>query len=225
MYEDLIVETIQIHGQEMSYIPYTLVNKDEIYGEDDLKKYIESYQIEMYIKTFQGEGFQGDSNFVSKFGLEIRDQITFTISKRRFEDEIGKYENIPRPREGDLVYFPLNNKCFEIKFVDNKPFFYPFGALFTYDLVCELFEYSSEVFDTGIPEIDKIQNQTQNMYYWGILDSSGNAILDNNGNPIMPNTYDPELIDPIDDSTEFQEASDDDLLDFTIQNPFGSDNY
>lgn len=219
MYEDLLIEHIQIGGQDMYYIPYTYINKDQVYGEDDLKEFNNWYLLEMFIKTNEGEGFQGDSNFISKFGLEIRDQITFTISRRRFVDEIGRHEDIPRPREGDLIYFPLNNKCFEIKFVNDKPFFYPFGALFTYDLVCELFEYSSEKFNTGIPEIDRIQILSQDQYYWSIQDSDGNAILDSNERPIMPSTYIAVDIDPLDDSDALQEAGDE-IIDWSIVDPF-----
>lgn len=193
LYEDLIVEFIKIHGDDMWYIPRAFVNKDEIYGEDDLSEYNSAYLIEIYVRSY--DGFQGDGSFVSKFGLEIRDQVTFTISKRRFEEDIGNAESIFRPREGDLLYFPLNRKVFEIKYVDNKPFFYPFGELFTYDLYCENFEYSSERFNTGIPEIDSIK----------ILSTD-----------TIANTGDP---DPIDDSIFIQNESDD-IIDFSVSDPF-----
>jgi hypothetical protein len=153
--------------------------------------------------------------------LEIRDQVTFTVSRRRFNEEIGTVEDIPRPREGDLIFFPLNQKCFEIKYVDNKPFFYPFGELFTYDIHCELFEYSSENFNTGIPEIDKIVYLSQDLYTHALKDEQGNAILDEDGNPILPENYSPSVIDPLDDTEQLQSEGDD-LIDFSVSDPFSS---
>lgn len=217
MYEDMIVETIQIHGDDMYYIPRNYNNKDEIFGEDDLSSYTKAYLIEIFVRTY--DGFEGDGSFISKFGLEIRDQVTFTLAKRRFMDEIGHIEELKRPREGDLIYFPLNRKVFEIKFVDNKPFFYPFGELFTYDLYCENFEYSSEVFDTGVPEIDAIQDKTKNMFYWAIKDDEGNPILDDRGYPLLPDDFSATELDPFDDSEPIQEAADD-ILDWSVQDPF-----
>lgn len=217
VYEDLIVEYIKMSGDDMYYVPYTYRNKDEIYGEDDLKQFNKAYLIEIFVRTY--DGFEGDGSFMSKFGLEIRDQVTFTLSRRRFMDEIGDVEQIPRPREGDLIYFPLNKKVFEIKFVDNKPFFYPFGELFTYDLYCELFEYSSEDFNTGIPEIDSIEGAKQNMFDYGVLDGEGKAILASNGLPILTSEYDPVVIDPIDDSDDLQSEADD-IIDWTVADPF-----
>ncbi len=218
VYEDLIVEYIKLSGQDMYYIPRVFVNKDTVYGEDDLSQYNKAYLIEIFVRTY--DGFEGDGSFMSKFGLEIRDQVTFTVAKRRFDDEIGRYENIPRPREGDLIYFPLNKKSFEIKFVDNKPFFYPFGELFTFDLYCELFEYSNEEFNTGIPEIDVIQYQnSQDLYDWSILDDEGKAILAEDGSPVLEDEFNPTLIDIIDDSDQLQTESDA-ILDWTVKDPF-----
>lgn len=222
LYEDLIVETIQIHGDDMYYIPRNTVNEDPILGEDDMSSYTKAYLLEIYVRSY--DGFEGDGTFVSKFGLEIRDQVTFTISKRRFVDEIGAPHGLLRPREADLIYFPLNRKLFKISYVDNKPFFYPFGELFTYDLYCENFEYSSEIINTGIPEIDAIMAKSQDTYYWAIRDNSNNAILDNNGMPILPSTYSPIDIDPIDDSDEIEEQADD-IIDWSVKDPFSEGNY
>lgn len=218
LYDDLIIEYIKLGGQDMYYVPYTYVNKDEVLGEDTGKKFDKAYLIEIFIRSV--DGFEGDGSFVSKFGLEIRDQVTFTVSKTRFMDEIGVVEEIPRPREGDLIFFPLNNKVFEIKFVDDKPFFYPFGTLYTYDLSCELFEYSSEGFTTGITEIDRIQYLSQNQYDWAILDDEGKAILDDSSLPVVMDTYDAALIDPLDDSEQIEQEADS-LIDFSVANPFG----
>jgi len=153
--ENLIIESIRIYGQDIVYLPRTRGNFDELYGADDTSSFNKAIYIEMYIKTY--EGFQGDGVFLSKFSLEIRDQVTFTVAKSRFEDTVQSEADILRPNEGDLLYFPLHGKVFEIRFVDYKPFFYMLNKLQTYDLRCELFEYSNESFNTGIAEIDSIQ--------------------------------------------------------------------
>jgi hypothetical protein len=161
--EDLIIEAIQIYGIECYYLPRTLVKEDNLFGEDILSKFDTAFALEMYIKNV--EGFDGEGDFLSKFNIEIRDEITFTISQRRFSEEIHPSDTTPynedqgigRPSEGDLIYFPLNGKIFEVKFVEHEAVFYQLGSLQTYDLRCELFEYSSERLDTGIPQIDAIE--------------------------------------------------------------------
>ena len=158
LYEGLIIESIQIFGHDVKYIPRVLNNYDELYTEDDISSYENAIDIEMYVKSI--DGFTGDGVFLSKFGMEIRDEVIFTVSKSRFEKQVT-YTDPTRnvPKEGDLIYFPLNKKPFQIKFVDYKPFFYQHGKLQTYDLVCELFEYSGEDFTTGNTEIDEIQTK------------------------------------------------------------------
>lgn len=229
IYEDLIVEAIRISGHDVWYIPRRINNKDPIYDADDISSFDKAYLVEMYIKSV--DGFEGDGDYMSRFGgIEIRNQVVFTIAKRVFNEEIGTPEDFIRPREGDLVYFPLNKKVFQINYVDNKPFFYPFGELFTYDLYCELYEYSQEEFNTGIPEIDIIQErESTNLYDWAIQDSDGKAILDSDGNPILTSTYGVEndTIDtPTDhqDNEEIQDASDE-IIDFSEIDPFSSGIY
>jgi hypothetical protein len=126
--QDLIDEAIQIHGYDVYYCPVTLVNEDDILREATLKTVSNAYSIEMYIRDVQG--FTGDGKFLSKFGLEIRDEITFTVSKRRFANTVtGADSDIIRPREGDVIYLPLNGKAFSIKFVDHEATFYQNGTL------------------------------------------------------------------------------------------------
>ena len=144
--EDLIVEAIRIYGEDMYYVPRVLTNLDKLYTEDDQSRYEQAFLVELYIKSV--DGFSGDGNFMSKFGLEIRDQVIFSIAQRTFNKEIGAYTTLVRPREGDLIYFPLNNKCFQIKYVNKFEMFYQLGALQTWEITCELFEYADEVFDT-----------------------------------------------------------------------------
>lgn len=220
LYEDQIVESIQIYGQDMWYVPRRQNNKDQIYFADDISTFDSAYLVDIYIKSV--DGFQGDQSFMARFGVEIRDQVTFTIAKRTFDLDIGTLSenNFVRPREGDLIYYPLNKKCFEIKFVDNKPFFYPLGELFTYDLYCETFEYSDEKFSTGINEIDVIQTLlSTDLYDGAIHDSDGNAILDSDGYPILPAAYDETEFDPLADNDAVQSESDD-IIDFSETDPF-----
>ena len=153
--ESLVVESIRIYGHDVKYVPRTLQLFDKIYGEDTQSStFTQAIEVEMYIKNV--EGFAGEGDFLSKFGVQIRDQITFTISRKTFNEEIDGFIDFGRPREGDLIYLPLNGKLFEIKFVEHESIFYQMGALQTYDLKCELFEYNSEEFATGYDEIDSL---------------------------------------------------------------------
>ena len=149
----LVTESIQIYGHDVNYIPRTLVNEDKILGEDSISEYKDAYSIEMYIKSV--DGFEGEGDLVSKFGLEIRDQIVFSVARRAFEGlDIGV-----RPKEGDLIFFPLTEKLFQVMFVEHETPFYQTGALPTFDLTCELFTYSDEKIDTGIEELDVIEQK------------------------------------------------------------------
>lgn len=205
--EDLIIESIKTYGQDMIYLPRQNNNPDALYGTSDLVTFSTHYPIEMYLTSV--DGFAGDGDFMSKFGLEIRDQIVLSLARKRFSEEIT---NLPRPREGDLIYFPLNDKCFEIRFVNNKKLFYQLGSLPMYELTCELYEYSSEKFETGIPTIDKIYTNRS-------LDVSG---LTSNGlitsNTITNTDAKFELNKIFDDSAQIKRE--DDFIDFTEFNPF-----
>ena len=160
--EDLIIESIKIYGYDNFYIPRTLVKEDDLFGEDVLSKFDSAYPIEMYVKNV--EGFDGEGEFLSKFNIEVRDQITFSIAQRRYLEEIPtgavkldeQGERIERPVEGDLIFFPLTGQLYEIKYVDKQPIFYQMGQLQMYDLRCELFEYSHEVVTTGVKAIDDL---------------------------------------------------------------------
>ena len=157
LYEDIVIEALQMYGQDVYYIPRSQITQDVILN-DDYSEFKDSYAIEMYIANT--EGFEGEGNLMSKFGLEIRDQATFVVAKRRF----GQLVDIPdnslredRPREGDLVYLPLSKSLFEIKFVEHEKPFYQVSQLPTYELQCELFEYGSEKFNTSIEELDRFE--------------------------------------------------------------------
>ena len=158
LYEDLVIESLRIFGQDMYYLPRTIVSKDDLLGEDRASKFDDSYMIEGYIENT--EGFEGTGDLYSKFGLEIRDEATFIISKRQWEKLIGLYEGDnpkDRPLEGDLLFLPMTNKFFEIMFVEHEQPFYQLSNLPVYKLQCSLFEYNDEDFETGDVGIDSVQ--------------------------------------------------------------------
>jgi hypothetical protein len=158
LYEDLMIEQLKAFGQECFYIPRTLVAKDNIFGEDSLNKFSAAYMIEMYVEDVQG--FAGEGDLIGKFGLEVRDQVTFVVSRRRFEMLVRENANLiesSRPNEGDLVYMDRFKKLFKIDFVEDEDPFYQVADLPVFKLKCSVFEYSHEEFDTGITEIDQAQ--------------------------------------------------------------------
>ena len=154
--QDLIIESIKIYGHDVYYMPRTLVNEDTLYSEDTISAFNDAYVVEMYIKNV--DGFEGEGDFMSRFGLEIRDQITFSVAQRTFKNLLldSTYD---RPKEGDIIYFRVTKKVFEVRFVEHESVFYQTGALQTYDLVCELFQYEDQAIDTGIEDIDKIERE------------------------------------------------------------------
>ena len=200
--EDLIIESIRIFGLDVWYMPRTLGAVDDLLNEDDLSSFNDAFMIEMYVKNV--EGFEGDGDFLSKFGLQIRASMTLTISMRKFLQDVARFNEAVRPKEGDLIYFPLNRKIFEIKHVEHESIFYQMGALQTYDLRVELFEFSNEVFNTGIPEIDS--------WLEGRRTTANNTIAGI------------ESIDPHADNLTIETEADS-FLDFTETNPFGEENY
>ena len=218
--EDLVIESIKIYGLDCWYIPKRIVKKDKIYGEDSLSEYNTSYMVEMYVKNV--EGFAGEGDFLSKFNVEIRDQMTLTIARRTFEDEVQRYESINyiRPREGDLIFMPLNNKVFQIKFVEHEPVVYQMGALQMYDLKCELFEYSNEVFNTGFDVIDDLQSEYSDaMNTFAITSESGLELTMEDGYSLIREEFDLEVQDVLSDNFDIQTESDD-FLDFSEADPF-----
>ena len=156
--ENLVIEQIKMFGKDVYYIPRTLVNEDTVFGEDNLSAFNGAHLIEAYIED--ANGFRGDGDMFSKFGVRISDQVTFIISRKRFTEEVDDNAQLiveGRPNEGDLVYFPLANKTFEIQFVEHEVPFYQLRKIHVWGLRCELFEYSDEDFNTGVAEVDAIE--------------------------------------------------------------------
>ena len=160
LYEDLVVESLRMYGHETFYLPREIVEEDSILGEDIQSKFGDSYSVEMYIENT--DGFEGEGDLFSKFGVQVRDTATFIISLRSWERFISLDSNLAtsiRPNEGDLIHFPLSGSLFEVKFVEHENPFYQVGKLFVFKLQCELFEYSGEDFDTGNINIDLVEDQ------------------------------------------------------------------
>jgi hypothetical protein len=220
---DLIVESIKIYGNDVYYCPRTVNSLDEIYGEDDTSTYESAYFVEMYIKSV--DGFEGDGIFLSKFGLQIRDQVTFSVAKRTFDDEVGQYVGIQQPKEGDLIYFMLNPErpqLYQVKYVNDRSIFYQMGGFQVFDLVCEVFEYSGERLSTGIPDIDAIErNYTIDMAAFSLQTQDGFVIITQSGFPIVRGEYslDNQMQDFNADNDEIQLEADA-ILDWAEIDPF-----
>jgi hypothetical protein len=157
--EDLTVETIRMMGQDMIYVPREMINEDKIFGEAGKYKFKDAFPIEMYIESVNG--FEGQEDIMSKFGIQVKDKVTLIVARKRFEKEVSeKRTDIKRPREGDLIYFPLSNGLFEINFTEHENPFYVLGKLYVYKLTCELFTYDHSIMDTGVTEIDDLEDES-----------------------------------------------------------------
>lgn len=178
LYEEIIIESLKIYGQDIYYLPRDIVNKDNILNEDASSRFNSSYKIEMYIENI--EGFDGEGDLFTKFGVEIRDQATFIVAKKRWEQTVARYDNEiqgVRPFEGDLLYIPFSKKLFQIMHVEHEQPFYQLKDLPTYKLRCELFEFSGEDFDTDIADIDGIERQYGYEYLLTLDSASGGFTL------------------------------------------------
>lgn len=221
--EDLIIEAIRIYGIDTYYLPRTHVNLDYLYTEDTLTKFDDALEMEMYVKTY--DGFVGQQEFLSKFGLQVDESITFTIAQKRFTQSLTEsllteyghnlvlengdelireqtydYSDIIRPREGDLIYLPLAGFMYEIKFVEHVETFFQLGKLYTYEIKADRYEYSSEVIDTDVAELDAIEDEYS-------ADTSINAAVE-------------DADDTADNAFIETRINDDDILDLSESNPF-----
>lgn len=220
--EDLIIESIKIYGINCIYVARTLsAAYNKLYEADDQSVYEQNWMIEIYLKNVFG--FGGDREFMSKLGgFEMRDQLIFTISQRRFMDEIGRNLGVSRPREGDVIYFPFkqSQKIFQIKYVNQTEVFYQLGTLYSWELTCELFEYSSEKFRTGIPELDDIEDtSTLDILSYTLKDTDDQALVLENGDYWVYDTYGTQHIVPTADNKEIDNTQTN-WVDWTIEDPF-----
>ena len=224
--EDLMIECLKIYGFDTFYIPRAAVAEDDILGEDALNKYDSAYALEMYMQNVTG--FEGDGDLMSKFGVEIRDTATFLVSRRRWDEVIARSGDAvltTRPAEGDIIYFPLTKAYFEIKFVESTDPFFQVGKLYVYKLQCELMQFSSERFNTGVSEIDDIAaGKSLDMNEYNVLLESGDRFLLEYYSPssLILQNYTMEDIIPNSQNESFTgEIS---VLDFSETNPFGEVN-
>ena len=150
LYDDLMEESIKIHGIDIQYLPREIQKIDSVFKDVEVSQFTTTHEIEMFIDSV--EQFGGEGDFLSKFGVEIRDTLELTVMVNRFDTL-----NIGRPKEGDLIFFPFNKQLFEVMFVEDEQIFYTLGKKFVYRLKLELFEYSNQMINTGIEDIDNIQ--------------------------------------------------------------------
>lgn len=244
--EDLIIESIKIYGVDVYYLPRTHVNLDRLYAEDGSMKFTDALEMEMYIKSV--DGFQGQEDFLSKFGLQIDEQISFVVAQKRFsqalkscflteysynlsledgdeliQEQTYDYDGIVRPREGDLLWFPMAGYLYEIKFTENTENFYQLGKLYTYELRCERYEYSSEKLDTGITDIDVIEDtfSQSSEFTPKILSENNELIINEDGSYLVWDEINVERQDVTAENEYIQsKIADDDILDFSERNPF-----
>ena len=261
--EDLTIESIKIYGHNVKYLPKTISGIDHLFGEDKLLKYETAADVEMYVKNV--EGFEGEGEFMSKFGVQLNDQLTLTVARKWFDQirtekvttEVGynylqesantdspsrqfltgnnHTESIVletgttgvnaysitanRPQEGDLVFFPLVNKIFEIKFVEHEDIFYQTGRLQSYDLRCELFKYSSEQIRTGNTEIDSTETAgTLDTLLYELLLEDGDNLLEEEGDSLVQE-YQLFTQDTGANNSFFQSEGES-IIDFSERNPF-----
>jgi hypothetical protein len=247
LHEDLIIEGLKIYGNLVYYLPRTLVNKDIILGEDVASRFNTAHPVEMYFETT--EGFLGQQEIINKFGLEIREDTTFMVSKRRFQQLVSSRSDLiakGRPNEGDILYLPLMNSFFEILFVEDQQPFFQLGNLPCYKLKVTRWEYSNEKLATGIQIIDEKEqaytlNQLDNRftietslttnYFINQISESlllEHGDLNNNLQYLLLETADQTINSPYADNFEFDNEAGftttpttDDLLDFSEINPFG----
>ena len=267
--ENLVVESIEIYGQDIYYVPRTLVNRDTVFGEDSDSQFDSARAIRAYVNN--AEGWEGQGELLSKFGVRIEDKTTFIFSREKFKEKVDDLEvlNVEgRPNEGDLIWFPTTKHLFQIQFVEAEKPFYQLGKGYVWECQCELFEYSDEDLDTGIAEIDAIETAfanaiTVNFAVGGTADftvgeivagGSSNVtaevkawdssnrqlqVFNRSGIFTIPETVNGQTSgaawttasyntlnnvnteDSIDQNYAF-ELADDDILDFSEANPFGS---
>jgi hypothetical protein len=173
LYENLVIETLKTYGVEVYYIPRDIVNENKIFGDDVPSRFNSSYKVEMYIDNI--EGFAGEGDIFSRFGVEIRDEATFVVARRRWRDAVKRYDNEisgDRPREGDLIYLPMSKSLFQIQHVEHEDPFYQLQNVPLFRCRATLFEYNDEDLDTGVEAIDNIEKDYAYKYILTLNDNS-----------------------------------------------------
>ena len=223
--ESLIIESIQVLGQKYYYLSSTIQREDLILGEDIISKFRFALEIEMY-QEYQ-QGWDNNNNILSKFGLQIQNEINFILSKSAWDAEIESYADMStmktggiRPQEGDLIYEPVTKSLLEIKFVkDTNSDFFQLGRVYQYQLQCEFFSYESEDIDTGITDIDSFNINTFDLLVNQILSETGDSLIQESCGSLLldivntPTTMDRKY------GSDFSDESVE--IGFDVTNPFG----
>tara|TARA_B100000131_G_scaffold289692_1_gene301902 strand:+ start:1489 stop:2235 length:747 start_codon:yes stop_codon:yes gene_type:complete len=222
--EDLIIESLKIYGHDCYYLPRTIVNKDTIFDEDQLSSFTQAYPIEMYLDNVQG--YEGEGDLFTRFGLEVRDRATFVLAKRRWEDMVstsgGTFTQQLRPSEGDLIYLAKTKSLFQIRYVEFQNPFYQLNQIYVFRLEADLFEYSSEDLDTGVAEIDAIETSySQDLLEFQLLQEDGTLILKEDSGSLINESYTTNKMEPVDNYDFDNLATIEGILDFSEKNPFG----
>ena len=168
--ENLVVESIEIYGQDIYYVPRDIVNRDTVFEEDSDGRFSSARAIRAYVNN--AEGWEGQGELLSKFGIRIEDKTTFIFSREKFKEKVDDLETLNvegRPNEGDLIWFPITKHLFEIKFVEVEKPFYQLGKGYVWECQCELFEYSDEEINTGITDLDAIETAFANAITVGLV--------------------------------------------------------
>lgn len=174
--EDLTIEAIKMYGVDVIYLPRDTISRDDIFGEDIETKFSDNYTLEMYLQNV--DGFEGEGDLLTNFGIQIKESANFVVSKKRFTEQLVE----GRPYEGDLLYFPLSRSLFEVNYVANENPFYQLGKLYTYQLTCSLFTFTHEHFDTSIEDIDNI-NKEQSIPE--IINQGDNSQIETEGDEVI----------------------------------------
>ena len=212
--QDLINEQLKIYGQDVVYLPRNVINKNTIMKEVTASVFDDAYRMEAYLLNY--EGFEGNGDILSKFGVQTTDQVTFVVSKERYEDFISPFmaadsqiELATRPEEGDLIYLPLDNTMFEIKYVEGKKPFYQLNNLYVYTLSCEVMDYAAdELIDTSIAEVDEAAvefgfTQRLTMVGLGASTASATVVIAENTGSLGTGRYSVSQVDLINDGTGY----------------------
>ena len=212
--QDLINEQLKIYGQDVVYLPRNVINKNTIMKEVTSSVFDDAYRMEAYLLNY--EGFEGNGDILSKFGVQTTDQVTFVVSKERYEDFISPFmaadsqiELATRPEEGDLIYLPLDNTMFEIKYVEGKKPFYQLNNLYVYTLSCEVMDYAAdELIDTSIAEVDEAAVEfgyTQRLTMVGLAASTATAsvVIAENTGSLGTGRYSVSQVDLLNDGTGY----------------------
>lgn len=218
--QDLGIEMVQRYGIDVYYMPRSHVNIDRLWLEDTLAEFNQATSIEVYIKTFTG--WQGEGDLMQKFGISMADQITFSMMRKRWEEEFTTFQSsLIRPLEGDFIYLPMTHALFEVKFVEHESNFYQTGLLTYYDIKAERVNYSSEKLKTGVTEIDALQAKFSNAAEdYSLIDQAGDYIETGDGAIIPEGQYTPDNIDTVTQNTLFSKEGKN-FIDFSKKSPFG----